>query len=120
VSSNYFSDDELRCQCGCGKLVFDPTVLQSLNAIREEYGKPMVVTSGYRCPDHPIEAAKDNVGEHTTGTCVDIACYGFDAAILTKLAMEHGAIRIGWNQKGKSRFVHLGWSKKYPRGTWTY
>jgi len=117
---NYFSDDELRCQCGCGKLVFDPTVRNALNAIRKEYGKPMVVSSGYRCPDHPIEAKKSKPGEHTTGTCVDIACHGFDAAALTKLALENGATRVGWNQKGASRFIHLGWSKEYPRGTWTY
>ena len=117
---NYFSDDELRCQCGCGGLKFDPTVRQALNAIRSKYGKPMVVSSGYRCPDHPIEAKKSHPGEHTTGMCVDIACHGFDAATLTKLAMDQGAKRIGWNQKGSSRFIHLGWSRDYPRGTWTY
>lgn len=117
---NYFSDDELRCQCGCSGLKFDPTVRQALNAIRSKYGKPMVVTSGYRCPNHPIEAKKSHPGEHTTGMCVDIACHGFDAATLTKLAMDQGATRIGWNQKGSSRFIHLGWSKNYPRGTWTY
>jgi uncharacterized protein YcbK (DUF882 family) len=120
MEMNYFSDDELRCQCGCGQLKFDPVVRQALNAIRKKYGKPMIVTSGYRCPAHPIEAKKAHPGEHTTGMCVDIACHGFDAAELTKLAMDQGATRIGWNQKGGSRFIHLGWSKDYPRGTWTY
>lgn len=117
---NYFSDDELRCQCGCDQLKFDPIVLAKLNNIRKEYGKPMYVSSGYRCPEHPIEAKKKSPGEHTTGMCVDIACNGFDAAILTKLAIEYGATRIGWNQKGSSRFIHLGWSSRFPSGTWTY
>jgi zinc D-Ala-D-Ala carboxypeptidase len=62
---NYFSDDELRCQCGCNELIFDPAVRTALNAVRMEYGKPMVVTSGYRCPNHPIEAKKSKPGEHT-------------------------------------------------------
>lgn len=80
----------------------------------------MVVTSGYRCEEHPIEARKALPGEHTTGMCVDIACRGWDAARLTELAIKHGATRIGWNQKGGKRFIHMGWSKQFPRGTWTY
>jgi hypothetical protein len=43
---NYFSDDELRCKCGCNELIFDSAVRVALNTIRMEYGKPMVVTSG--------------------------------------------------------------------------
>lgn len=119
---SYFSEDELRCKCGCGQLKFDPTVLQTLNSIRGKYGKPMIVTSGYRCPEHPLEVVKSHPGEHTTGMCVDIACHGFDTAILTKLALEYNATRIGWSQKGDygNRFIHLGWSKDYPKGTWTY
>jgi hypothetical protein len=42
---NYFSDDELRCKCGCNELIFDSAVRVALNTIRMEYGKPMVVTS---------------------------------------------------------------------------
>lgn len=117
---SYFSDDELRCKCGCNELIFDSSVRVTLDSIRMEYGKPMIVTSAYRCPNHPIEAKKSKPGEHTTGMCVDIACSGFDAALLTSLAVKYGATRIGWNQKGSSRFVHLGWSSDYPKGTWTY
>jgi hypothetical protein len=42
---NYFSDDKLRCKCGCNELIFDSAVRVALNTIRMEYGKPMVVTS---------------------------------------------------------------------------
>ena len=68
---NYFSEDELRCQHS-GEYKFDKTVLKILNAIRKEFG-PMPVTSGYRCPEHPIEARKDRVGAHTTGKAVDLS-----------------------------------------------
>lgn len=117
---NYFSDDELRCKCGCGQLKFDPIVLSNLNHIRHDYGKPMIVTSGYRCENHPIEARKEKPGEHTTGMCVDISCSGWDTVKLTELAVKYGATRIGWNQKGASRFIHMGWSTTFPKGTWTY
>jgi hypothetical protein len=40
--------------------------------------------------------------------------------VITNLAVKYGATRIGWNQKGSGRFVHLGWSTDYPKGTWTY
>ena len=117
---DYFSDEELRCQCGCGQLKFDPIVRNNLNHIREDYGKPMYVTSGYRCEQHPIEARKEKPGEHSTGMCVDIACSGWETAELTQLAIKYGATRIGWNQKGGSRFIHMGWSTTFTKGTWTY
>ena len=50
---NYFSDDELSCQCGCDELVFDDDFRDLLNQIRVAFGKPMFISSGYRCSHHP-------------------------------------------------------------------
>jgi hypothetical protein len=88
-------------KCGCNELIFDPAVRTVLNTL---YGwsteSQWLLPRGYRCPNHPIEAKKSKPGEHTTGMCVDIACSGFDAAVITNLALKYGATRIGWNQKG--------------------
>lgn len=119
----YFSDDELRCKCGCGKLLFDPEFRATLEAIREDVGFPMIVTSGYRCPNHPDERAKARafLGEHAQGCAVDVAVRGEQAYRLIKAAIDHNITRIGVHQKGEHRFIHLGGSKQKPHPTvWSY
>ena len=38
--------------------MMEPKLLTMLDELREEYGHPVVLTSHYRSPDHPIEAKK--------------------------------------------------------------
>jgi len=77
-----------------------------LQKIREEFGKPMRITSGYRHPTHPVEARKQRSGgEHTQGMCCDVACdNGADRFRLVQLALKHGITRIGI----ANGFIHLG------------
>lgn len=122
--SPYFTQDELRCQCGCGADGMNAEFMEKLTSLRADWGQPMVVTSGYRCPEHPIEAKKTKPGAHASGRAVDIAIQGEDAYKLLCVALGHGFSGIGVNQKGSSRFIHLddltrdeGW----PRPTvWSY
>lgn len=117
---NYFSEDELRCRC-CGVYEFDKKMLRILNDIRVSCGFPLPVTSGYRCLAHPIEAAKAIPGAHTTGMAVDIAVRGEKAYKVIQAALEHGVTRIGVNQKGNSRFIHLDIADIDPSPTvWSY
>jgi len=127
---SYFSEDELRCKCGCGEYKFDDEALSKLNDIRRDFGRPLTVTSGYRCSKHPIEAKKavsrkgnytGSYGAHNEGKAVDLAVDRADALKLLKIALRHGVERIGVNQKGSSRFIHLDWSKDLPSPTiWSY
>lgn len=100
-----FSEAEFRCKY-TGKCDMQAPFLDVLQAIRTEYGKPMRVTSGYRHPTHPVEAKKGHSnGEHTKGTCADIACdNGADRFRLVQLALKHGIARIGVAKN----FLHLG------------
>ena len=116
---SYFSEQELACQ-HCGKYHFDADVLKILNSIRREFG-PMPVTSGYRCIEHPIEASKSSPGAHTTGKAVDIGVSRGDAYKLLEVALGHGCPRVGINQKGQARFIHLDWDYDRPYPTiWSY
>ena len=119
---SYFTPEELACT-HCGKQNFNEEVLATLNQMREEAGFPFVVSSAYRCPEHPIEAKKANLGEHTTGMAVDILVSGEQAHTLLSLAAAYGVPRIGVNQKGAraNRFIHLGFNEDYPNPTvWSY
>ena len=101
-----FSESEMRCS-HTGRCEMDREFMDVLQAIRNEFG-PMRVTSGYRHPTHPIEAKKAAPGEHTHGRCADIGVQGADAVRLIRIALKHGVVRIGVQQKGSGRFIHLG------------
>ena len=99
----------------------DPKLLGMLDALRAEYGFPIILTSSYRSPEHPIEAAKDKPGEHTYGAAVDVKCVGGEATyLLVAAAIKCGFKRIGISRK--SNFVHLGIGYPgAPKTTiWTY
>lgn len=101
-----FKASEFACQ-HTGKHGMAPEFMARLQKLRTEFGKPMLVTSGYRHPSHPIEAAKDEPGAHASGRACDIAVRGGDALDLAGLAIKHGFTGIGVNQRGETRFIHL-------------
>ena len=117
---NYFKDEEFACS-HCGEVNMDDDFVERLNLIRHEAGFPFVITSGYRCPEHPIEAKKDKPGAHSTGCAVDISCDGKMAYKIVELAVRHGITRVGINQKGSGRFVHLDMASGFPSPRiWSY
>lgn len=114
-----FSEAEFRCR-HTGKCNMHPDHMRKLQHLRSVFGKPMVVTSGFRDPSHPAEVRKQTPGEHTTGRATDIAISGPDALRLIKLAVDLGFTRIGVQQKGEGRFIHLGDNPTFPPGIWSY
>ena len=105
----HFTLDELKCKCGCDEVSMDPKFMRTLEALREVYGRPMTISSAYRCTEHPIERSKRVPGAHTTGSAVDVQVFGKDALELLRLAQEVGIHGIGISQAGarKNRFLHL-------------
>ena len=103
----YFTPAEMACK-HTGECKMDPAFMLRLERLRERYGKPLPVTSGYRAPSHPAEARKPGgPGTHSRGIAVDIAISGPDALRLLDLALELGFTGIGVQQKGEGRFLHL-------------
>jgi uncharacterized protein YcbK (DUF882 family) len=86
----------------------DPDFLYKLDNLRKDFGKPIIISSGYRCPHHNEAVSSTGLGgPHTTGKACDILVSGHDAYDLLKLVVNHGFKGIGINQKGPSRFIHL-------------
>lgn len=113
----YFSKSEFACK-HTGRCEMDKSFMDTLLAIRKEYDKAMVITSGYRDSSHPIERAKPAPGEHSMGLAADVAVQGEDALRLIDIARKHGVVRLGVQQKGTGRFIHLG-GLKTP-AIWSY
>lgn len=124
-TSPYFTEEEMACS-HTGISDMDPQFMEKLTSLRADWGQPMVVTSAYRHPTHPIEARKTKPGAHASGRAVDIAVSGEDAYKFLCSALGHGFTGIGVAQKGdhSSRFIHLDdltESEGWPRPTvWSY
>ena len=118
-----FTRDEFACS-HTGECFMQDKFMDALHHLRIHYGKPMVITSGYRSPSHPIEANKQKPGVHSMGIACDIAVSGENAMELLHLALAHGFTGIGVNQRGSSRFIHLDMGAVVdglPRPTiWSY
>lgn len=102
----YFTLDEFRCQ-HCGALPengMNPVLLEKLDKLRELAGRPVIVTSGYRCPVHNAEVGGVPDSQHTKGNAADITCDGLTVDELADLAVQVGMDGIGryYNQD----FVH--------------
>ncbi len=105
----YEGDPMLACPC-CGDKGMALVFLRKLDKIREEYGKPMIVSSGYRCAKYNASMSSTGFcGPHTTGRAVDICVSRGDALSLVKIALDNGITGLGVNQKGSynKRIIHL-------------
>ena len=116
----YFRPDELVCS-HCGAEGIDMDFMQVIDEMRHTAGFAFPVTSAYRCPNHPAEAAKSAPGAHTTGLAIDIGVSRGRAFRVIELALSAGIKRIGINQKGNGRFIHLDMCDDRLTPTiWTY
>lgn len=111
----YFDKSEFDCQ-HTGENRMEQEFMDKLDDLRAECGFPFVITSGYRSPKHPIEAAKAVPGTHAQGIAADIKI-GTSAHryLLLQAALRNGFTGIGIDKD----FIHLD-----TRGTipliWTY
>ena len=118
----YFSREELKCQA-TGDEGMDVEFMLIIDKMRDELGFPFPVNSGYRSPEHPIEARKERPGAHATGKAIDIGVSGGQALALIECAQKHGISRIGIQQKGamNGRFIHLDVCENYTSpAIWSY
>lgn len=74
--SEHFDRAEFRCRCGCGAAIVSPDLPKLLEVIRERFGKPIKINSGYRCPSHNERVGGATRSEHCRGTAADIVVEG--------------------------------------------
>ena len=106
MSWKNFKLEEFSCK-HCGKNEINHKLIDKLQLLRDDLGFPLVISSGYRCSEHPIEAKKSKPGTHAEGIAVDIAVSHEKALEVLYKGIAHGFKGIGVNQKGNGRFIHL-------------
>jgi len=100
-SSKYFSEEELKCHCGCGQCEMDPDFLDTLDRVRELAKIPIIISSGYRCPKHDMEVRGE--GNHPQGLAIDAKAG--DGG--TRLKIVSAMLLAGINRIGIAKgFVH--------------
>jgi len=123
--SKHFSKSELECSFS-GECEVEEDAIQKLEALREEWGKPIRLSSAYRSAENPRERTKKTgPGYHhgvngNGGQAFDVLLAGEDVVPFIALAIKHGFKGIGVNQKGEwnQRFIHIDTREKYA--CWSY
>lgn len=67
----HFKPDEFKCRCGCNLNNIDYNLVKILEAIRNHYNKPLIITSGCRCLSHNAKVGGVRGSKHTSGKASD-------------------------------------------------
>ena len=97
----YFKINEFVCRCGCGmpaeaRQNIEALVANVLDSLREAYGKPIYVNSGYRCEAYNRKVGGVPRSQHIVGEAADISlpltAYGLQDELmkLAKLIVQQG------------------------------
>ena len=99
-----FNLKEFQCPC-CGTVKIDSELVKRLQELRHRIDKPIIITSGYRCPSHNKEVGGVNSSYHTQGLAVDITVENMELEDLLIRAKKVGFRGIGIYRR--LRFLHL-------------
>lgn len=120
---NPLSDTKLLCTCGhkdCDQRSVNQETLNMLQSVRDSIKRPMIVTSGGRCPNHPDEINRSIPADHQKQQGIDTPVNGG----LERGEIVSAGIAAGFNAMGIAKtFVHLGYRPELPEGKiimWLY
>ena len=67
---------EFRCRDGTDTILIDEGLVVLLQCIREHFGKPVTITSGYRTASHNAAVGGSKSSQHLLGRAADIRVQG--------------------------------------------
>ena len=71
-----FTVREFRCRDGTDTIMIDEGLVVLLQCIREHFGKPITITSGYRTAEHNAKVGGSKSSQHLLGRAADIQVAG--------------------------------------------
>ncbi len=109
VSSNFLAS-EFCCKgngcCVCAKI--DTSLVECLQKIRNHFGAPTTINSGYRCEKHNKAVGGASSSYHIKGMAADIVVSGVKPLEVAKYAESIGILGIGLYDD----FVHIDTRKQ--------
>lgn len=112
-----FSPAEIACR-GTGKITINEDALDRLQELRVMLGKPMIVNSAYRSPEHNKAVGGAKASQHLNGCAFDISMANHDPASFIAMARKAGFKGIGTYPR--SNFVNIDtgparvWGDPFP------
>jgi len=112
-----FSPAEIACR-GTGKLLVNDPALDKLQALRDWLGKPLIVRSAYRSPEHNRAVGGATRSKHMDGAAFDIAMSNHDPVAFEAAARAVGF--LGFGTYPRSGFMHIdlgparSWGERFP------
>ena len=111
--SAHFNVQEFKCQCGKSHdILIDSCLIDKLEALYTALNcSKIIVTSGYRCPEHDKAVGGTSSGQHTKGTAADVCCYGQDGQPISSKTVCCKAQDLGFggiaNITSSYQYTHL-------------
>lgn len=110
--SKNFNSYEFRCglgrSCSCSTILIDDKLVEYLQKIRDHFGKPVNITSAYRCPSYNKSVGGATGSYHAKGMAADIEVKGIAPREVAKYAESIGVLGIGLYESRKDGyFVHI-------------
>lgn len=116
ILTKNFKSTELDCKGNgcCSKTPIDIELVGYLQVIRNHFGKPVSINSGYRCQKHNKNVGGVTNSKHCVGKAADIVVKGVKPKEVAKFAETIGICGIGLYDS----FVHIDTrtSKSYWQG----
>lgn len=108
--SKNFNSKEFDCHgkgC-CSETQVDEQLVEYVQKIRDHFGKPVNISSGYRCAKHNKSVGGATASRHAKGQAADIYIDGVAPAEIAKYAESIGIKGIGlYETKADGFFVHV-------------
>jgi hypothetical protein len=109
-----FSPREIACK-GTGKLVVDTEAMDILQRLRTNLGKPLILTSAYRSPEHNRKVGGAKASKHMEGVAFDVRMDNHDPHTFEAAARAAGFSGFGYYPK--SGFMHIDTAEPRSWGT---
>ena len=108
--SAHFNSTEFDCHgrgC-CSQTLINEQLIEYLEKIREHFGKPITITSAYRCPTHNRNVGGATGSRHSKGDAADIVVSGVAPREVAKYAESIGVLGIGlYETSADGFFTHI-------------
>ena len=117
-----FTVYEFRCRDGSDVVMIDESLVMLLQCIREHFGKPITITSGYRTAAHNAAVGGAKSSQHLLGRAADIQVAGVSvedvAAYAERLLPGWGGVGRYPVKAGRAKgWVHVDTRAKKSRWT---
>ncbi|NGQ93362.1 DUF882 domain-containing protein [Rhodobacter sp. HX-7-19] len=99
-----FSPAEIACR-GTGSIRINTEAMDKLQALRDRLGKPLIIRSAYRSPEHNRAVGGAPASKHMQGMAFDIAMANHDPVAFEAAARAVGFLGFGYYPR--SGFMHI-------------